>query len=97
MIEKPTIETRQYLEDASACQWYFFNKNLKNIRGYKQRRSWRKDHVGRLGVKLEDTIFNTKQRILRRFEFNRACSGGIYNIRDANLSACRTDIDALGE
>lgn len=97
MIESPTIETRKYLEDASACQWYFFNKNLKNTRGYKKRRLWRRDHVGRLGVKLEDAIFNTKERILKRFEFNSACSGHIYDLKTPSIESCMLNIDNFGE
>jgi hypothetical protein len=97
MIESPTLETRQYLEKASACQWYFLEKHTKNIQDYIQGRKWRKAHSGKLGVNLEDKIFNTKERILQRFKFNEACSGNIFNMRKAELEACQTNIDNLGE
>jgi hypothetical protein len=97
MIETPTLETRKYLEKASACQWYFFNKNTKNISGYRKGRLWRKNHVSILGVKIEDAIFNTKERILRRFEFNRACSGHIFEAKTPSVENCMINIDTLGE
>ena len=97
MIENPILETRQHLEKASACQWYWFNKKTKNIRGYINRRKWRVEHSNILGVKLEDKIFNTKERIQQRFKFNKASSGNIFDIADQTIDACRINIDALGE
>lgn len=95
MIESPTLETREYLEKSSACQWYFFNKNTKNIEGSKESLKWIQGHSGKLGIALEDRIFNTKERILQRF--NRACSGNIFESRKADIKACQTNIDELGE
>lgn len=94
-IESPTLESREYLEKASACQWYFFNKNTKNIDGFKESLKWIQGHSGKLGIDLEDKIFNTKERILQRF--NRAYSGNIFESRKADINACQTNIDELGE
>ena len=97
MIEKPVLETRVYLENASACQWYWFNKKTKDIRGYANGRKWRVEHRNILGVKLEDKIFNTKERMQQRFKFNEACSGNIFKSTEKNIDACRINIDELGE
>jgi len=96
MIEKPTIDSRKYLENASACQEYFVDSHTKNM-SYHEYRKWGKKHLGRLGIKLEDKIFNTKERILQRFKFNQACNGHIFDLKEAKLDACRTNIDRLGE
>lgn len=94
-IESPTLETREYLEKASACQWYFFNKNTKNIEGSKESLKWIQGHSGKLGIALENKIFNTKERILQRF--HRASRDNIFESRKADINACQTNIDELGE
>ena len=96
MLKNPTIESRRYLGEASACREYFINKHTKNM-SYKDYRKWRKSHSGILGVKLQDKLFNTRERIMQRFEFNRVCSGNIFSPRKHELSACQTNIDELGE
>jgi len=96
IIEDPILETRKYLENASACQNYFIDKHTKGMT-FREYLNWEKSHPGMLGVKLEDKIFNTKERILRRFEFNRACSGHIFSLKKAGLGACMVNIDELGE
>jgi len=96
MIENPTIESREYLEKASACQEYFTNKHTENL-SFNEYRSWIKTHPSILSTKLENTIFNTKERIKQRFNFNEACSGHIFNLRPATIDACETNIDMLGE
>ena len=96
MIETPTIESRKYLEDASACQNYFIDKHTKEMT-FREYRNWEKNHPSMLGIELEDKIFNTKERILRRFEFNRACSGHIFPLKKAEVDACMINIDEFGE
>ena len=96
MIESPTIERRAYLEKASACQEYFIDKHTKGM-GFQDYLKWQEEYASRLGVELEDKIFNTKERIIQRFKFNEACSGHIFNSRKTELNACQTNIDALGE
>ncbi|NOR56046.1 MAG: hypothetical protein GQ531_07535 [Sulfurovum sp.] len=97
MIKSPTLETRQYLEKASACQWYFYNQKLENVRGFIIRSKWRDAHSGRLGVVLQDKIFNTKERLLQRIKFNEACSGNIFSGAKDEIKSCQTNIDELGE
>ncbi len=96
VIESPILELRKYLEDASACHEYFLNQHTKNM-NFQDFRKWEKEHPSKLGVKRGDIIFNTKERIIQRFEFNKACSGNIFNLRKAEISACSIDIDSLGE
>ena len=97
VIEGPVIENNIYLENASECQRYFFSKKTKNIKGYLNRREWRKSHYGILGNELEDKIFNTEERIQQRFKFLEACSGNIFDLKVPQLSACQINIDKLGE
>ncbi len=96
MIETPTIDSRKYLEDVSACRQYFMHKKTQGL-GFSDYLNWEKSHSSNLGVELEDKIFNTKERIHQRFEFNQACSGNIFNLPPADLSACQINIDELGE
>ena len=97
MIENPSLEIRKYLEDASNCQEYFINKHTIGMT-YHEYIKWEKMHPGKLGIRLEDKIFNTKERILRRFEFNKACSGHIFDLpEEYTVKSCRTNIDKLGE
>ncbi len=97
MIENPIIESREYLEKASSCQWYWFNQKLKDTRGFLIRNQWRDKQSGQLGIRLTNKIFNTKERILQRFEFNQACSGQIFDRRDKGLDDCQINLDELGE
>ena len=95
MIENPTLESREYLEKASACKWYFSNKHTDNL-GFQESLKWDEEHSS-MNYGLEDKLFNTKERIMQRFEFNKACSGNIFNLKKAEVSTCRTNIDELGE
>ncbi|WP_345992162.1 hypothetical protein [Sulfurimonas sp. HSL-1716] len=97
IIDSPTLEARKYLENASSCQWYWFAKKTKDIEGYVESRKWRKEHIGKLGVELEDKIFNTKERTLQRFKFNEACSGQIFSLPKDTIENCQINIDELGE
>lgn len=96
MIGAPTIESRRFLEDVSACREYFIDKYTKYM-NYQDYRSWRKVHSSLLGVDLEDKIFNTKERIQQRFKFNKACRGNIFDLRKAEISACHVNIDEIVE
>ena len=96
MIETPTVESRKFLEDVSACREYFIDKYTKHM-NYQDYRTWRKNHSSLLGVDLEDKLFNTKERIQQRFKFNEACSGNIFNLRKSEIGACKVNIDELGE
>ncbi len=93
----PVLENRKYLEDHTGCKSYFINKYTENM-SYRNYRQWSKQYMATvLGVKLEDKIFNTKARIKQSFKFNKACSGNIFNLPPAELSACQVNIDDLGE
>jgi len=58
---------------------------------------WRKSHTSILGMKKGDKLFNTKERIQQRFKFNEACSGNIFDLRKAEISACQVNINELRE
>ena len=64
---------------------------------YKDYRKWKKSHTTILGIKKGDKLFNTKERIQQRFKFNEACSGHIFELPKADIDACHTNIDELGE
>jgi len=93
----PILKNRKYLEYHTSCKHYFINKHTSNM-SFRDYRKWSKQYMKTvLGVKLEDKIFNTKERIQQRFKFNEACSGNIFDLPPAKLSACQVNIDELGE
>ncbi len=96
ILENPTIDSSKYEDDALACEFYWFDKETVGLSGFEYRK-WIKNHSTVLGIRLEDAIFNTKERILQRFEFNRACSGNIFELKTPSINRCMTNIDALGE
>lgn len=92
----PKIESRSYLENHSSCKRYFKQKHTSNMR-FVDILKWKKENKTILGVKLEEQIFNTELRLKRSFEFNEASSGNIFDLPKAEVGACSTNIDELGE
>ena len=113
ILETPTIESKRYLDDAIDCQYYWFDKkneilNNKIIelasenfdKAYeldKQVAIWKKKNKVFNDIELKDMKLNTKERILRKFKFNEACSGHIFRGRKESIKNCQTNIDTLGE
>ena len=113
ILETPTIESKKYLDDAIDCQFYWFDKKNKVIndeiielastdfdQAYeldKQVIIWERKNKVFNDIKLKDMKLNTKERILRKFKFNEACSGHIFRGRKESIENCQTNIDTLGE
>ena len=57
MIENPTLDSRKFLEDSSACREYFIEKHTHNM-NYKDYREWRKTYKSILGIKKGDILLN---------------------------------------
>lgn len=96
ILENPTIDNSKYEDDALACEFYWFDKETVGLSGFEYGKFIKKHKVINT-PELEDKIFNTKKRILRMFEYNRALSGNILTLREDKLSACRINIDEFGE
>ena len=95
-LENPTIESREYERNALACESYWANQKTKGLSGLEYVQFRVKNKI--FGApELEDKIFNTKERILRSFEYNNALSGHILTLRKGEISACRININELGE
>lgn len=96
MLENPTLESRKYLEDASDCKWFFYDVHTKGL-GFRDYLAWTKKNSSILGAKLEDKLFNTRERIEQRFKFNKASRGHIFDGRKESIENCKTNILELGE
>ncbi|NOR56047.1 MAG: hypothetical protein GQ531_07540 [Sulfurovum sp.] len=103
ILETPTIESKKYLDDAIDCQYYWFDKKTQGLSGY-EFIQYSVKHKVFDDINLKDKMLNTKQRILRKFKFNEACSGHIFRGRGRGrgrgketIDSCQTNIDMLGE
>jgi len=97
ILKNPTIESKKYLDDAIDCQYYWFDKKTQGLSGYEFIQYSIKHKVFD-DINLKDKMLNTKQRILRVFKFNEACSGHIFRGRGKeSIENCQTNIDILGE
>jgi len=95
-LENPTIESREYERNALACESYWANQKTKGLSGLEYVQFRVKNKI--FGAPdLEDKIFNTKERILRSFEYNNALSGHILTLRKGKISACHININEFGE
>ena len=97
ILENPTIESKQYMDDAIDCQYYWFSKKNKMINEKimqisdsdfdkaitmdVQLTKWQVGHNVFNDTGLKDKLLNTRQRILQKFKFNEACSGHIFSGR----------------
>ena len=96
ILENPTMESSKYEDNALACQYYWFNKKTEGLSGFEFGKFTEKHKVFGTPA-LKDKIFNTKERILRKFKYNAALSGHILTLRESKLSACKINIDTLEE
>jgi hypothetical protein len=96
IIDDPTFEKHKTVDKFVTCQYYFIDKHTQGM-SYKQLREWESRNLSVSGVVLEDAIFNTRERILRRFDFLQTQSGHLFLPIKPDKHACETDIDALGE
>ena len=114
ILESPTIESKKYLDDAIDCQYYWFSKKNEIINKRIMQLSDKSfDEAIKLDVqvtkwqinnkvfndkRLKDKKLNTKERILRKFKFNEACSGHIFKGRGKEtIENCLINIDKFGE
>ncbi|DAB30569.1 MAG TPA: hypothetical protein CFH84_03325 [Sulfurimonas sp. UBA12504] len=97
ILEIPTIESKKYSDDAIDCQFYWINnkrKNMPTLDGMK----YSQKHKVFNNPELKDKIYNTRERIERKFSYNSALSGNIFSGRGENTVAkCQVNIDELGE
>jgi len=96
VLEKPVVESDKYYADALACQEYWINTKTSQMSAYDYMQ-YSKKHKVFNDAKLRDKMFNTKERVLRDFKFNEACSGNIFEGSADTIESCQTNIDELGE
>jgi hypothetical protein len=96
ILENPTMSSSIYEDNALACQYYWIDTKTKGLSGFEYGKFSNKHSI--FGeAKLKDKIFNTKERILRKFDYNSALSGNILESRPDTIDSCQTNIDMLGE
>ena len=96
ITENPVIESSVYTDDALDCETYWLRKQVKGMATL-DGLLYFKEHEVFNDTDINDKIYNTRERIERSFEFNQACSGNIFDGREAKLDYCHTNIDELGE
>lgn len=100
VLEHPTIESKKHIDDALDCQYYWAKKERdKYTQGLS---SFEKGlYYSKLKFltdpELRDHIYNIRERIERKFSFNAALSGNIFDGREESIENCQVDINALGE
>lgn len=113
IIDNPVIESRKFMTDSIDCETYWFHQKQKEInqkiielgetnfdeaiQETIKAGKWRQEHSVFNDTAINDKIYNTRERIERSFEFNQACSGHIFDGREAKLDYCHTNLDELGE
>ncbi|MDR1614892.1 MAG: hypothetical protein LBS26_04900 [Campylobacteraceae bacterium] len=99
LIQSPETayeDKKHEIEDrALDCKWYYYDTYLKNVT-YSEGLKYRMEHDV-LDDRLDDAIFNTKDRLKAYFKYNASMSGHVFSDRIAVKEACDFDVDALIE
>jgi hypothetical protein len=88
ILENPTIDSNKYIDDVIDCQFFWFSVKTKKMPTLEAIK-YAKKHQAIGDADLKDKIFNTRERIKREFEFNKACSGHIFNGRHESIKNCQ--------
>ncbi len=113
VIESPTRDSAQYVDDALDCESYWFSQVQKPqdqriaellktnpLEAYRlgaEQTGWELEYGVFDNEEIHDAIYNTKERTKQQFIFNGAMSGGFYHGRRSALEHCHVNIDQLGE
>jgi len=97
ILENPTMDSKQYIDNAIDCQYYWFHRIKKENRERIMELSknnmelaiqediklskWQREHKVFNDPLIKDKIYNTRERIEQKFLFNSALSGNIFNGR----------------
>jgi hypothetical protein len=75
-------------ESAKQTSCMFYLKHQKVISG---------DDIGTYLRFIENSVFNTKERLKKYLDFNRALSGGVYGTHELGdtAKACEFDVDSM--
>jgi hypothetical protein len=96
IIDEPTFNKHKTVDKAVACERYFDRAHTKNM-SYDDALTWYKENLRTSGIELQDTVFNTRERILRRIDYMVELSGHTFRYTMPDKHKCSFDIDALGE
>lgn len=96
IIDNPVLESRKFMTDSIDCETYWLKQKTKDMPILEDLK-YSEQHSVFNDTETNDKIYNTRERIERSFEFNQACSGHIFNGREATKESCHTNLDELGE
>ncbi len=98
IIQEPekAYETKNYqnMHDAIDCQWYYFDRQLKDIKDYFKRMKYRQEHYI-FDDEMKDVIFSTRERLEAYMKYNNSLSGHTYKSRPIVKEKCDFDIDIV--
>lgn len=96
ILEMPTIESKKYSNDAIDCESYWLNKYTEGM-SFSEYLKYSQQHEVFNDSQVNTKIYNTRERIERKFSYNAALSGNIFDGRRENIENCQINIDELGE
>jgi len=95
ILENPVIETKQIMSNAIGCKFYWIRQKAKTLTTFEAMQFGVKHKI--YDSKVKDKIFNTRVRIERKFEYNSALSGQIFEGKEKTIDMCQININELGE
>ena len=97
ILENPTMESSKFEDDVIGCKFYWIRQKAKTLTltAFEAMQFGVKHKI--YDSKVKDTILNTRARIERKFEYNSALSGQIFQGQEKTIDMCQTNIDRLGE
>lgn len=95
ILENPFIETKQIMSNAIGCKFYWIRQKSKTLTVFEAVQFGVKHRI--YDSKVKDIIFNTRVRIERKFEYNNALSGQIFQGKEKTIDMCQININEIGE
>ncbi len=97
VVANPRYASKKYLDDALGCLRYFYNRHTKNLQDIHAKNNWEKSHMSRTIGHLEDWVFNTKIRMVHRFDYHKQVRRYMPVLKTPVKERCLYDLDAFGE
>ncbi len=95
ILENPTMDSSKFEDDVIGCKFYWIRQKAKTLTGLETMQFGVKHKI--YDYKVKDKILNTRARIERKFEYNSALSGQIFQGKKNTIDMCQINIDELGE
>ena len=84
----------EIMDNAMACEWYYYDTHLENIKGFRNRELYRQKHKI-FDTELKDEVFNTRERLEAYLKYNDSLSGHMYPSLPHTKEKCDFEVDAL--